>query len=313
MKNRDLGKRAVAIVFVFVMAALIGGCVRDDFSDPEFKEWAAHVRNKTRNLECRLTFGLVPSGTPVRVLRDQGALLSYLSGAVDCEVRPVLYRDYDELIRALAEGQVDFAKINALGYVKAAATPGGARCLLQRTRNGEPAYWGSIITRTDSGMETLKDLKKHSFMFVDKNSTSGYLFPRHWLRRNGLNPDRDFSSVTFSGTGKHFDVVLAVLQGEVDAGAVHKGSPSALEDEDDINSLRVLADYGPIPEEPIAVRGDLDKKIVKKLKAAFLAVKTKKFREKYFQSQVHAYIQCEDENYDVLREMLEAEEGRARP
>jgi phosphonate transport system substrate-binding protein len=52
---------------------------------------------------------------------------------------------------------------------------------------------------------------------VDRDSAAGYVVPRRHLEREGLDPDRYFSSELFLQS--HYAVVDAVASGRVDAGA----------------------------------------------------------------------------------------------
>jgi len=80
-------------------------------------------------------------------------------------------------------------------------------------------FGGVIFTRADrSDINKLKDLSGKSFWAVDRNSLGGWLAAWRELHAEGIRPDRDFGLLKFSGT--HDDVVLAVLNGEADAGTV---------------------------------------------------------------------------------------------
>jgi len=41
-------------------------------------------------------------------------------------------------------------------------------------------------------------LKERTFAFVDPASTSGHLFPRAFLKKNGIDPEKDFKSMVFA-------------------------------------------------------------------------------------------------------------------
>ena len=48
--------------------------------------------------------------------------------------------------------------------------------------NNEMTYKSQIITRKDSGINSLKDLNGKSFAFTDPASTSGYILPSKLLQ-----------------------------------------------------------------------------------------------------------------------------------
>ncbi|MCX7838034.1 MAG: phosphate/phosphite/phosphonate ABC transporter substrate-binding protein [Anaerolineae bacterium] len=78
-------------------------------------------------------------------------------------------------------------------------------------------YKGQFITRKDTGIKTIADLKGKTFCGVDAASTSGWIIPSINLRANGINPEKDLKAVTFAGS--HPNVVIAVYKGDCDAGA----------------------------------------------------------------------------------------------
>jgi phosphonate transport system substrate-binding protein len=54
--------------------------------------------------------------------------------------------------------------------------------------------------------------------FGSQSSTSGHLMPRHFLLQAGLNPERDFRRIAYSGA--HDATIASVVSGRVDAAAL---------------------------------------------------------------------------------------------
>ena len=82
----------------------------------------------------------------------------------------------------------------------------------------QPFYKAEFITKADSGIKTLADLKGKNFCFVDPNSTSGYIVPRIILKANGIDPDKDITSIN---AGSHPNVAIGVYKGQCDAGVAY--------------------------------------------------------------------------------------------
>ena len=82
------------------------------------------------------------------------------------------------------------------------------------------------MVRSDSGINSLKDLKGKSFAFVDPASTSGHLYPKTLLFSKGLDPKTFFGKSVFAGS--HNAVVFSIYKGEVDGGAAYDGSRAAV-------------------------------------------------------------------------------------
>ena len=100
---------------------------------------------------------------------------------------------------------------------------------LEKTRvvfkTAEPAfervtvYYGSVMTRTDSGVSRLEDLNGRPFAFSDATSTSGYIFPFNLLSSASVK----LGHVYFAGG--HANVVQAVVDGKVAGGSSFYSPP----------------------------------------------------------------------------------------
>jgi phosphonate transport system substrate-binding protein len=70
-----------------------------------------------------------------------------------------------------------------------------------------------VFARTDSGVRQLQDLNGQSFAFSDETSTSGHIFPRLLLEREGVSLGRVYYA------GGHPNVVQAVWDGKALGGS----------------------------------------------------------------------------------------------
>ena len=124
---------------------------------------------------------------------------------------------------AVAHQEIDFVLANPSSYIEMEVLYGISRMvtLINRRAGGEYKRFGSVIfTRADhTNIKTLQDLKGKSFMGVAPEAFGGWQIPWYEFIKNGINPFTDFSEVRFSGSTQ-LDVVYAVLDGSVDAGAV---------------------------------------------------------------------------------------------
>src|SRR5437867_12396784 len=97
------------------------------------------------------------------------------------------------------------------------STKGTAIPLVQRAEDEK--FQSVFITQPNSGINSLADLKNKTFTFGSPSSTSGHLMPRWFLLQQGIDPDKDFRRVAFSGA--HDATALQVAGGKVDAGAMN--------------------------------------------------------------------------------------------
>ena len=132
--------------------------------------------------------------------------------------------------------------------------------------------------------------------------------PRYFLLKQGIDPDRDFTRVAFSGA--HDATVAFVASGRAQAGALNasvwdklvaKGDPNA-------KAVRVLATTPPYYDYNWTVRGDLDPALVKKITEAFLKLDPTNpaHREILDLQRASRYIPTKAENYKGIEEAARA-------
>lgn len=178
--------------------------------------------------------------------------------------------DYAAVVEALAAGKLDMAWLGGFTYVQAHRRADKVVPLVQRQEDAQ--FTSKFIANADSGIKTLADTRGKDFAFGSPSSTSGHLMPRHFLAEQGINPERDFAHVAFSGA---HDATLAwVASGKVPAGALNASVWDKLVEEGKVDTAKVKViwttptyfDYN------WTVRGDLDPPLQEKIKQAFLSL-----------------------------------------
>src|SRR5262249_42302816 len=150
-----------------------------------------------------------------------------------------------------------------------AARGGKIRIIAQSIIEGSATYRGIIVTRKDSGIKSISDLKGMKFAFVDPKSASGYIYPRAMLIEKGIDPKTFFGGTIFAGS--HDKVIAAVLDGRADGGAIYDGALGVAKRSGiNIDNLATLASSEPIPHDAIAVRIGLDNNLVNAIQAALI-------------------------------------------
>ena len=120
--------------------------------------------------------------------------------------------DYSGVMQGLAAGQLDASEMSPSAFAGAWLD---CQCVepvvVPREKDGSIDYVAVMLTRKDSGITSLEEMKGHSLAFADPNSASGYLLPSATLRARGIDlaDGKYFSRVGFSGG--HEQGVVAVL------------------------------------------------------------------------------------------------------
>jgi phosphonate transport system substrate-binding protein len=126
--------------------------------------------------------------------------------------------------------------------------------------------------------------------------------PRFFLQQDGLNPEKDFKTVAYSGA--HDATVAFVAAGKAEAGVLNTSVWDKLVESKkvDTSKVRVFATTPTYFDYNWTVRGDLDPAIVKKLTAAFLALDPSKPEHKAIMDLQRAskFIATDSKNYDGI-------------
>ncbi|MEX0956696.1 MAG: phosphonate ABC transporter substrate-binding protein [Rhizobiaceae bacterium] len=203
---------------------------------------------------------------------------AYVQDLLGVETKIFTPADYDGVIQGLLGGTIDMAWLGASAYAKAYLTnPEAVDVVLVKTNlDGSFSYHSVGFARKDSGITSLDDMKGKVFAFGDPNSTSGYLIPSIEIPQAiGATMENGdyFGEVKF--VGGHEQTIVAVANGDVDAGVTWADGQGAWEDGYNSGALRKAVDSGivdmndlveiwkskPIPEGPIVLRRSLPENV----------------------------------------------------
>jgi len=196
-----------------------------------------------------LVFGVNPYRNPEELRALYSELITYLEKSLNKEIVFVISKDYDHLSSLIENGSVDIASVSPKLFAtlhQKAPNIHYLATLEMINENGqkESSYQGFIITRADSPIVTLNDLRGKIFGFTDVSSTSGYLYPHFLMKQKGIDPLHDFSKTYM--LKKHTKVLQALLEKSIDAGAVASGAYYNLS-QDQQKEIRILATTEEIP------------------------------------------------------------------
>ena len=215
-----------------------------------------------------LRVSAIPDESPTELQRKFAPLGAYLEKATGAKVSFVPVSDYAATVEGLAAKKLDLVWYGGFTFVQARRRTGTAIPLVQREEDAQ--FHSKFIVSADSKAQKLADLKGSNFAFGSVSSTSGHLMPRYFLLQNGIDPDKDFAKVAYSGA--HDVTAKWVESGKVQAGVLNESVLEKLFEEKKIDKskVRVLWTTPPYFDYNWTVRGDLDPNLVAKLKSAFL-------------------------------------------
>lgn len=139
----------------------------------------------------------------------------------------VLFSNYERQVEAQFDGRIHLAWNSPLAWVRAdrMARARGQSIQAIAMRDTDCDLHSVIVTRADSTVKTLADLRGRTIGFGAIDSPQATLIPLDLLRQHGVVGGRDFTMRRFDVLGgKHGDHIggereaaLALLAGEVDA------------------------------------------------------------------------------------------------
>ncbi|MBU2999199.1 phosphonate ABC transporter substrate-binding protein [Roseovarius nubinhibens] len=199
--------------------------------------------------------------------------------------------DYNGVIQGLLGGTIDMAWLGASAYAKVyLSDPEAVEPILVKVNNdGGYGYYSVGFARKDAGIASLDDMKGKVFGFGDPNSTSGFLIPSIEIPEatgSTMTSGDYFGEVKF--TGGHEQTIVAVNNGDVDAGVTWADGLGEWEDGYNSGALRKAVDAGlvdmndlvqiwkskPIPEGPVVLRSELPSDVKVKMTALMASLKS---------------------------------------
>lgn len=244
-----------------------------------------------------IIFGVNPFLEPQSIRKMYVPILERVCESIGYKARIIIVRNYDALSEAIDRGIIDIGWFSPFAYVNARKKY-GVKPVVTPKVDGKSFYNGYIIARKDGSVKSIYDLKGKSFGYVDKNSASGYLYARDILKNNNMNPDTIFSKAVF--LGNHDNVINAVLQREIDAGATYnealeKAQASGIP----VGEISIISKTEDIPKDALAARKDMPDEMIAKLKKAFIEFKNYEGIE----TKVQGFIESMDSQYDIIRKL----------
>ncbi len=248
-----------------------------------------------------LRVSAIPDEDPQELLRKYKPFADYIAREVGVQVKFVPVVDYAATVEGLAADRLDIVWYGGFTSVQATQRAKGATRLAMREEDA--SFKSLFVTRTDSGIKTLVDLKGRTFAFGSVSSTSGHLMPRYFLKAAGIEPERDFRKFGFSGA--HDATAAWVEAGQVDAGALNFLVWRKLVEKKKIDTgkTRVFWTTPPYVDYVWVARGGVPREIREKFKQALLKLEYSNPRHKKIMDlqRTRKFIPAKDSDWDGIK------------
>jgi phosphonate transport system substrate-binding protein len=212
----------------------------------------------------------IPDESPTELARKSAPLMKYLETKLGMKVEFTPVTDYAAAVEALVNKKVDMAWFGGFTFVQANARSGGK--MIPLVQREEDEKFRSVFITSDPAIKTLADLKGKDVSFGSQSSTSGHLMPRSFLLQAGVDPDKDFKRVAYSGA--HDATVAAVAAGKVQAGALNISVWERLvaDKKVDTDKVKVFYTTPPYYDYNWTVHAEMPATLREKISAALLSL-----------------------------------------
>lgn len=259
-----------------------------------------------------LRLALVPIKNPTLQLTQYRPLIRQLERKLDRNVQAIPATSYGTVIEGLLAGDIDLAELGPASYAIALGrgaqiTPIASFQLRKGQTTSTPsAYHSLLITRRDSGLNTIDQLRGHTLSLIDPASTSGAVLPRHAMNELTGSPiETYFARITFAGS--HARAIDIVQQKLVDAAFV---SSTSVDDAIRRGKLRfediqILWKSQLIPYDPFAHRKQLCPALVASIREVFLG-DVSPLQGMFQELGMTGFAAVSDEHYREIRQLYPA-------
>ena len=284
--------------------------------------------NDWRGSESELVIATSAPNEAEQMSYTPDVLNDAIGARMDLPVRTQRVAGVGGAIHAMATDQIDLA-LYGPGAIAGLHDLLGEETLpiaVFRNHEGETGYYSAILVRADSPYYTIDDLKGATLGYVDLNSTSGYIYPRWALRKQGIEPDSFFGTTGMSGG--HIQSVVAISTAQYDAvltlastGDLDAGLRGGVADRMarrgylSMDDFRYVWAAGPIPSSGFTLRGGKSQAYIDYLRGVLLAIPYEEpgLVESYSQTRGASLVPVDLSYFSSIIEMRAEEIAGDRP
>lgn len=254
-----------------------------------------------------IVFGVFPRWNAQITVRDFTPLAALLKRELGRPVRIETDKDFDSFMRRVYAREFDIVHLNQLQYLQAHETA-GYRAIAKLCDNPTCTIKAIIITRHDSKLRKVSDLRGKIIAFGDPGAMVSHILTKSLLRESALHPEQYKTIFTKNPP----NALLAVYNGEADAAGVGMSvlQRPEIRQRVDVNQLRILAESRAIPHLPVAVRSDMDVQLARNIRQLLTGLaQHPEGRSMLEQMGIERFAPADDRQYDVVRRLMESDSG----
>jgi len=262
---------------------------------------AAHAQ------QSALVFTAIPDEDETRLVERFTQYAKYFESKLGVPVKYLPVKSYPAAVTAFINNQVQFAWFGGLTGVQARLAVPGSQVIAQGAE--DPAFKSYFIAHASTGLKRAKEfptgIAGKTFTFGSRSSTSGRLFPEHFIRQAlSKGPKQVFSRVGYSGD--HSRTIQLVQSGAYQVGVLNYlvWEQEVKTGKVDTKAVSVVWETPPYPDYHWVVRGDVDKTygagFTARIQASLFAVDDPKLLAMFDRTK---FIPAKSDDYKVIEEV----------
>jgi len=257
----------------------------------------------------RIAIAMFPCTDVVMNLKKFHPLVTYLKQETGFDIEFMVAKDSAKFERAIKNGDLHFAFQDPNIYVKSADLYDKNTLISALTGKGSTSQSGMVITRKDSGINKVEDLRGKTVMFGSKLSAARWVAARKLFEESGINIDKDLKA--YSNGGCCEDVAFNIYLKAIDAGVVcdhflKEHSEKQKELGMDTKQIVVVCGTRSVPTRVFAARQEVSDDIVTRVNQALLRLdKNKPAHAKILhRAELGGFQRSKDADYDGIRMLM---------
>ncbi len=257
-----------------------------------------HISPGVASADILLKFGVYTADKPTAVVQQFRPILNAIESGMtqqsgeNVRIKLQVAKSYEDGIRDLVEGKVDFSRFGPASYIEAKQTNPKISILAIESKKGKKQFLGIICVAKDSTIKNVRELAGKRFAFGNQKSTIGRYLSQQYLLKHNIKAS-DLANYEY--LGRHDKVGTAVAIGKFDAGALKESTFKKLVKKGE--HIRAIASF-PNVTKPWIARSGLPKKIKEALSDVLLDLKDP---DVFKHLKKDGFLRGTDDDYSIIR------------
>jgi len=288
---------AIKYIWMVCSILLISACGSDDATE----DYKPTFSKKSLVTQEEYIFGVHPLHNPKRLQTIYGPLVDYLNQHIKVvHFRLEASRNYAAYDEKLDLKKFHFALPNP--YQTIIAADNGYRVFAKM--GDDENFRGLIITRKDSPLKKVSDLKGHKVSYPAPTALAATMMPQYFLYENGLDVINDIETLY---VGSQESSLMNTYLSKVDAGAVWPlpWKKFQIEHKERADELEIKWQTSPLPNNSLIARDDISTSLVQQVKELLLSLHTHDAgREILARMPLSKFEAANDKTYQPVRNFI---------